>query len=71
MQMWNDQQNLKNGDSMKKMMKATRAEARLARNMAKNSQKMAEDMRKDSVSMKTVSLCLLRDYEQWDTSNSR
>ena len=60
MQMLNDQQNLKNGDSMKKMMKATRAKARLTRNMAKNSQEMAEDMRKDSVSMKTVSLCLLR-----------
>lgn len=64
MQMWNDQQNLKNGDSMRKTMKATRAEAKLSRNMEKHSQEMAEDMRRDSVSMKTVSLYLLRRYDE-------
>lgn len=40
---------------MRQMMKAARVEARLSRKIAKDSQEMAEDMRRDSVSMKTVS----------------
>ena len=61
--MRNDQQNIKNGDSMRKMMKATRVEARLPQKMAKDSQERAEDMRRDSVSINTVSLYLLRRYD--------
>ena len=45
---------LANGNSMRKIMKATRAETRLSRRMAKQSQAMAVEMRKDSISMKTV-----------------
>ena len=36
-------------------MKATQSEAKLSRKIAKQSQEMAQGMRKDSISMKTVS----------------
>lgn len=52
--MWMDRQIVANGQSMKEILKATQAEAEHSRYMAKQSQDMAEDMRKDSVSMKAV-----------------
>ena len=54
MQMLNDSLMVANGHSMRKILKATRAETRLSRRMAKQSQQVAVEMRKDSISMKTV-----------------
>jgi len=58
MQMSNDILMVENGNSMRKIMKATRTETKLSRHLAKQSQLMAIEMRKDSISMKTV--CSLR-----------
>jgi hypothetical protein len=41
---------------MRNIMKATQEEAKHSRFMAKQSQEMAEDTRKDSISMKAVSV---------------
>jgi len=57
-QMANDKIMVENGQSMRRIMKATRAEAKLSRVMALQSQVMAEGMRQDSISMKSVSLIL-------------
>jgi hypothetical protein len=45
---------VKNSKSMEAILKSTRDEARFSRQMAKESQAMAREMRKDSISMKTV-----------------
>lgn len=78
--MANDKIMVENGQSMRRIMKATRAEAKLSRLMARQSQEMAEGMRQDSISMKTVSYqtvhpgyaCLSHvsrlHYSQWDFS---
>lgn len=52
--MVNDKVMVENTQSMRRIMRATRAEAKLSRLMAIQSQEMAADMRKDSISMKTV-----------------
>jgi hypothetical protein len=54
--MANDKLLVANGDSMRKILQATSAEARLSRKMAKQSQRMAIDMRRDSTSMKTIAI---------------
>jgi hypothetical protein len=52
----NDTLLVANGDSMRKILQATSTEARLSRKIAKQSQKMAVDMRRDSTSMKTIAI---------------
>ncbi|KAH8900299.1 hypothetical protein GQ53DRAFT_816313 [Thozetella sp. PMI_491] len=47
---------IQNGRSMRKIMKSTRAQGVSSRHMARESQQMAMEMRKDSVSMKTIAL---------------
>jgi hypothetical protein len=49
-----DRKIVASSESMAELMKAAQAEARYSRSMAKRSQEMAEDMRKDSISMKAV-----------------
>jgi ferritin-like protein len=50
-----DRQIVDSSESMREIMKATQEEAKHSRFMAKQSQEMAEDMRRDSTSMKAVS----------------
>jgi Mg2+ and Co2+ transporter CorA len=52
----NDRLLVANGDAMRQILAATSAEAKLSRKMAKQSQKMAVDMRRDSTSMKTIAI---------------
>ena len=52
----NDKLLVANGDSMRLLLQASSEEARLSRQMAKQSQKMAVDMRRDSISMKTIAI---------------
>jgi hypothetical protein len=44
-----------NGKAMHEIMKATQEEARMTRNLALRSQELGEEMKRDSVAMKTVS----------------
>lgn len=52
----NDKLLVANGDSMRLLLQTSSEEARLSRQMAKQSQKMAVDMRRDSTSMKTIAI---------------
>lgn len=56
-QISNDRQLVANGVAMQEIMKATQDEAKVSRRMADQSQRLAEEMKKDSVAMKAV--CLL------------
>jgi hypothetical protein len=55
-QVSNDKLLVANGEAMNKMLKAARNEAFLSRRIADQSQKIALEMRKDSVAMKTIAL---------------
>jgi hypothetical protein len=52
----NDKLLVANGDSMRLLLQTSSEEARLSRQMAKQSQKMAVDMRRDSTGMKTIAI---------------
>lgn len=52
--MSNDRVMVATSKAMRNILRANRAEAKLTRIMADQNQKMAMDMRKDSISMKTV-----------------
>ena len=56
MRLANDRLLVANGDGMRQILAATSAEAKLSRKMAKKSQEMAVDMRRDSTSMKTIAI---------------
>jgi hypothetical protein len=47
---------VENGNAMHEIMKATQEEAKMSRHLAIRSQRLGEEMRKDSIAMKTVSL---------------
>jgi hypothetical protein len=57
MHITSDRQALENGRRMQKILEVTQDETRIAGEMAKQNQLLAEDMKNDSVAMKTVSLC--------------
>ena len=46
-----------NGTAMQEIMKATRDETKVSRDLALKTHKLSESMKKDSLSMKTVDRC--------------
>lgn len=54
MSVTNDQAQVKNGHKMQEILTATQQETKISQKMAKTSQKLTEEMKKDSLSMKTV-----------------
>jgi hypothetical protein len=57
MHITSDRQALENGRRMQKILEVTQDETRIAGEMARQNQLLAEDMKNDSVAMKTVRLC--------------
>jgi len=55
MQAANDRMLVQNGKAMHLILQTTQAETELSRRLAHQSQVLAEEMKKDSVAMKTVS----------------
>ena len=56
MQITNDRMMVLNGKAMHAILKATQEEAAISRDIALRSQQISEDMKKDSVSMKTIAI---------------
>lgn len=52
-----------NGKAMHEIMKATQEEAKMSRSLALRSQELGEEMKRDSVAMKTVSAPLRVVYD--------
>lgn len=59
MQITNDRMMVFNGKAMHAILKATQEEAAISRDIALRSQQISEDMKKDSVSMKTIAILTL------------
>ncbi|EPS35082.1 hypothetical protein H072_11389 [Dactylellina haptotyla CBS 200.50] len=55
----NDEMLVRNGNIMREMMQASRIEAKISRQIAKQSQEMAVDMKKDSTSMKAIAVATM------------
>jgi len=56
MQITNDRMMVSNGKAMHAILKATQEEAAITRDIALRSQQISEDMKKDSVSMRTIAI---------------